>query len=182
MDENSPEADEFGQSIIACDEVWRKCSGILPVCESEISLLSGTSVDADGKESKADDCDDLDSREPELELAVEADGQQIGQGDEDPENGDEDGDRDVGNPVLNDQTRGSQFKSVRQRPGEPVNPTHGETETRIEEASRIRGERTGNWHESRHFTQGGHDGVDDAADKDVGDQGAHRTGGCYCRA
>ncbi|KFY30675.1 hypothetical protein V493_01757 [Pseudogymnoascus sp. VKM F-4281 (FW-2241)] len=135
--EYGPETDELGYGVRLWEEVRGKGAGIVPVFEAEVALLSGAGVDADAEDEEADDGDDLDHGEPELELAVEADGHHVTRNDEDPEDGDKYTDGERGIPVLDDQPRNVQLQRKRDRPREEINPAHCETDAGVHETRRI---------------------------------------------
>lgn len=60
-----------------------------PIVEAEISLLPNTGIDANRKNDETNHRQYLDTREPELKLAVEVDRKEIQRGDQYPEHADE---------------------------------------------------------------------------------------------
>lgn len=170
MHEHGPEAYELGYGVRFGEEVRREGAGVVPVLEAEVALLAGAGVDADAKDEEADHRDDLNHGEPELELAVEADGHHVARNNEDPEDGDEDTDRERGVPVLDDESRDVELQRERDRPREEVDPAHRETDARVHEASSVCRERAGYGDVCGQLAERHHDAVDDCADEDVCDQ------------
>ncbi|XP_077660438.1 uncharacterized protein AFUA_3G01550 [Aspergillus fumigatus Af293] len=170
LDQDGPESYEFGGIDIGLDEVRCKRAGVLPRVESQVALLTDAGIDADGEDHETKHSKHLDGREPELELSVEADGQEVDQRDEHPEHPDEDSNRQVLVPVLDDHPGGRQFHRVCRSPVEPVDPSHGKSQTGIDQSCCIRGEGARGGDVRRNFSQRGHHRVDDRPDKDVCDQ------------
>ncbi|KAF4511541.1 hypothetical protein G6O67_003325 [Ophiocordyceps sinensis] len=100
-DEDGPEADEFARG--AADQVLGKGAGRVPVPEADVALVADAGVDAHGKYDEADNGDDLYAREPHLELAEPADGEEVCGGEDDPEDGDPDAHVEALVPVLDDE-------------------------------------------------------------------------------
>ena len=167
LDQDGPESDEFRQSIVVCDQVWRKRSRIAPGVESKISVLSSSGIDADAENQEPDDGKHLDGREPELKLAIKAHGQEIDGGDNDPEDRDEDSDGEVLVPVLDDETGGRELQGECDGPGKPVDPAHGEPQAGVNKTSSVVGESSRDGDVGRHLAEGRHDRVDNGADEDI---------------
>ena len=125
LDENGPETDKLGNRSFG--QVRGESTGGVPVLEADIALRTNTCVHADGVDPEADKGDDLDQREPEFEFSEDIDRQKVNSRDRYPEDSDEDADAEVRVPPLNDKTGGCEFERICDRPGEPVNPSHGET-------------------------------------------------------
>src|SRR5690606_11706474 len=83
-----------------------------PVLEAQHALLTYAAGDADGEDHEAGDRDDLETRQPHLELAVDADGEVVDDGEDDPEDGDDDADVEVLVPVLDNEACGDQGERV----------------------------------------------------------------------
>ncbi|KAI6772886.1 hypothetical protein HG530_003844 [Fusarium avenaceum] len=151
-DEDGPETDELAGGTVnvhvsVCD------TGILPVLETNVALVADTSVDADGENDEANDGNNLDHGKPHLNLAENADRDKVKRSEHGPEDADPDGNAEV-----------------------LVPPTHGKAQGRINEASGIRGEGTGNRDVRSHLAQADHDSVDDRAHKGKGDEQRHGAG------
>lgn len=166
-DEDRPESDEFAR--VARDDVLGKWAGIRPGVESQVPVLADAGVDADAEDDEAEDGDNLDAREPHLEGAEVADGQEVQGREDDPEDGDKDADAEVCVPVLDDDTGGNQLEREGHRPRKPVDPAHGEAERAVDEPRRIHSKRTCYWDESSHLAEACHDGENDGPDEDEGD-------------
>ena len=95
-----------------------------PVPEPYIVPVTGAGVDTDGENHKAQNRNHLDGGEPELNLTIKTDGQEIQQQDDNPENCNENRDVDVFVPKLDNQARCRQFHCECRSPGPPVNPAH----------------------------------------------------------
>jgi hypothetical protein len=127
LTQSSPESNKLGKILVSphlFEKVWRKRSGVNPIVESKIWLRTDSTVDADGKYHKSDNGNDLDTREPELNLAVELDRKQIDASEDDPEDTNEDSDVDGVFPVLDDNAGCGKFERVGDCPGKPVDVAH----------------------------------------------------------
>lgn len=133
-------------------------------------MLTCTRINADGEYEEADDGNDLDTGEPELELSVEADGHEINEGDHHPEDSDEDADRELGRPILDDESCCSQLQGESNGPREPVDPSHSEAQAGVYKSVGVGGKCSRNRNIRRHLAQGGHDRVHDAPNKDIGNK------------
>jgi hypothetical protein len=166
LDQDSPETDKLGNR--SAGEFRRsKSTGLVPVLEAEVALLSNTRIHADGEDPEADKRDDLDGREPELELAENVDRQEIDSGNRHPEDGDEDADIEVAVPPLDDQASRGKLERIRDGPRKPVNPAHREAKTRVRETSCVLSERASDRKVGCHFRKTEHDRVDESTDEDV---------------
>jgi hypothetical protein len=132
--------------------------------------LSSSCIDANSKDHKSNDSQDFDAGKVELDLSVEGDREEIEHGDDGPESTNENTNVEAGIPVLNDQAAGSQLQSICHGPREPVDPTHGKSETGVDEAGCVCCEGARNRQEGGHFTKGDHDAVHECTDKGVCDQ------------
>ena len=169
LDENSPEADELAQRTKS--KIFGKSTRVLPVSEANtVVVWASSKINADCKDDEADDGNHLDGTEPEFHFTEEFDRCKIQGGHDDPSNGDTNCDVEVGRPVLNNQTGCSEFEGERHTPGEPVDPAHGKAEGRINKASCVGGEGTGNGNVGAHLPERGHDTVDNCANESIGNQ------------
>lgn len=175
-DQDGPEADELSSG--PGDEGLGERPGAHPGVESEISLLPGSCIDADGEDDETDDGDDLDAGEVHLDFSEPPDREEVDRGEYNPEDGYEDSDIQTIVPILNDDTGGGQFHGVGHGPTEPVDPAHRKTQRRIDEAGGVDGEGTGDWNVGGHFTKRYHDRVYDRAHEDESNQGTDRASGC----
>ncbi|MNP01918.1 hypothetical protein D3C76_937470 [compost metagenome] len=108
-------------------------------------------------DQEADDRDHLDQGEPELELTVVLDVEEV-DGDQQQGRGQhEHVDADVGEETMQDLARHIGFPGHEDDPVPPVQPADGETGPTADGAIGVGGERTGVWRGSRHFTQHAHD-------------------------
>lgn len=88
-----------------------KSTGIVPVLETNITLVADTCVDADTENHEADDREALDEREPELDLTVAADRHKVEEENEDPEHGDENTLTELLIPIVDDDAGRGEFQS-----------------------------------------------------------------------
>lgn len=147
-----------------------------PVVESEVALLANTSINADGKDHEANDGDDFDTGKPKLNFAVTAHRQQVDGCEDDPEDTDPNGNVEVGVPVLDNKSRDGKLEGECDGPGEPVDPSHGKSEGRVDKAGSVHGEGTGDWQIGGHLTEGNHEREDDGSNEEVCNQTSNRTG------
>lgn len=68
-----------------------------------------------------------------------------------------------------------QFESKCRRPRKPINPTHRETQARMNQSCRISRERTGNRDISGDLSESRHNGVNDGSDEDESDERTDRA-------
>ena len=73
LNQRGPEPDEFRRWTVRY-QIRREWSRVNPIVKTEIPLLSGTSIDANGEDQESDDSDDLDAGEPELHFTIEVHG------------------------------------------------------------------------------------------------------------
>lgn len=175
LDQDRPEADKLGQRTIRVEQVWSEGTWVTPGVEAEVAMLSRTGINADGEDQPAYHRDNFDGGQNKLRLTVEADGEEVDAGNDDPKDGDEDTDRESGVPVLDDQTGRSQFQRIGNSPREEIDPTHRKAQAGIDEASGVGRKCTRDRNVGCHFTERSHDRVDNGADKDVCDEGARGT-------
>jgi hypothetical protein len=71
-----------------------------------------------------------------------------------------------------------QFKSKGRRPGKPINPTHRETQARMNQSCRVCRERTGNGDICSDLSESRHNGVNDRSDEDESDKSTDRASVC----
>lgn len=112
LGEDGPESEELSER--ARDAlVLSKGSGVPPVGESEVTLVSSSGVDDDTDEDQTDNGEDLDGGEPELGFTVTLGSEHVDADDDDKGDGDPDGIVDgvrhgLG-PVLDKDGNGSEF-------------------------------------------------------------------------
>jgi hypothetical protein len=178
LDKDSPETDKLRNR--SAGEIRRsKSTGLVPVLEADVALLSNTTrVNDDGENPESDKRNDLDGREPELELAENVDRQEVDSGNWDPEDGDENADVEAAVPPLDDQASRGKFERICDGPRKPVDPSHSEAKTGVHEASSVLGESTSDGKVGGHFRKTEHDRVDESTDEDVCEQCADRSSGC----
>jgi hypothetical protein len=170
--QDGPKADKLANCAgyhVFVERAWAD-----PIFESKVALLANASINANGKNDKTNNGDDLDTGEVHFELSKPSHRKQVGCRENDPENGNENTNVDAVVPVLNNDTSRRQLQGERHGPTEPVNPAHGETERGVDKTGGVDGEAAGDGDIRGHLSQGDHDGVDDSTDKDEGDQ--HRDG------
>jgi len=169
LNEDGPESDEF--TNCTGNEVGCKCARFFPVTESDaIVIWAAAEVDGDGENNEANYSDHLDTAEPELQLAEELDGQEVDGCYAEPGYNDAIGDGEIGCPVLDDQTSGSEFEGECHGPGEPVDPAHGETKRGVDEPRCVCSKCTGNGDVRCHLSKRNHDTEDEGTDESVGKQ------------
>jgi hypothetical protein len=78
----------------------------MPVFEADIALISDTNVNANGEDHEPDNGCHLDSREPELQFAVEIDRKEVQSRNENPKYSNEDRNVQIFVPVLDDGSGG----------------------------------------------------------------------------
>ena len=125
-----------------------ECARIVPETSSPVFVVDArgrtTTEDADeGDDHKDADGSELDAGGPELLLPVSENAEDVDDDDEEQENGDPYADVDLETPVFDGETGDDEFERQDDRPLEDVVPTHGEAPGRIDEASRVRVETTG---------------------------------------
>ena len=184
LDQNGPKPDEFSRWIGLDGVIRDKRPRVHPVTEPQIPLFSHPGVDANRKNHEPYHREHLDTGEPKLQFPIKVDREEIEQGDDDPEDGDEYSDIDRLIPELDDEARSRELEGKGAGPGEPIDPAHGKTETGVDQARGIGGERSGNGNVGGNLSQRSHDGVDDGSDEAIGDQGANGAtiGNCSAAA
>jgi hypothetical protein len=178
LNKDSPETDKLCDR--SASEFRRsKSTGLVPVLEAEVALLSNTTrVNADGEDPEAKKRNDLNRRKPELKFTENIDRQEVDCGDRNPEDGDEDADVEAAIPPLDDQASRSKFERICDGPRKPVDPSHSEAKTGVHEASSVLGKSSSNGKVCRHFRKTEHDRVDESTDENVCEQRADRSSGC----
>lgn len=109
LNQNSPEPDKLSDGVVVLDNVRSKSSRVLPRVKTEVSVLSSSCINANGKDHESNDGEDLDRGEVKLDFAVEGYGKEVDKSDDSPECTDENTNVEICVPVLDDQTTGSQF-------------------------------------------------------------------------
>lgn len=112
LNQNGPETNELGESVVVLDNVRSESARMLPRVETQVSVLSGSCINANGKNHESNNGKDLDRGEVKLDFTVKGHGKEVDKSKDGPECTDEDTDVEVGVPVLNDQTTSSQFQSI----------------------------------------------------------------------
>lgn len=147
-------------------------SGIPPVLVANVAALGTTTdVQDDTEDDETDDGDDLDDGEDEFGLTITLHTEQIDGNNDDEENGNPGGVVDLALVPVVDGNRGSDdLERQDNQPLQGVVPAHGETPCRVDEASRICGEGTGDGEQDGHLTQSVDGAVQHDADQTEGDQ------------
>ncbi|EJT85738.1 hypothetical protein PPS11_03230 [Pseudomonas putida S11] len=125
---------------------------------------------------KAQYGDDLEHGEPELELPVARNAEQVGQGQQGSNGQCEFPGFDHGEPGMQDCRCGNCLDGNDQHPEPPVQPSNGKTGRTTHCAFGIGGKRTGIRGSNCHFTEHAHDQHNQCAGHDVGQDG--RWAGC----
>lgn len=180
LNKRRPEADEFGgaepvRTADLVEQVGSESTGMVPIVEADIPFSAGTCVNADGEDHEAEDGNDLDCREPKLDFAIAAYGSKVYRGDDDPKDSDKNTDRYRLIPILDDDASRSQFQRKGNCPTEPVDPSHGEPQTRVGETCGIRRKGTSYGQVGGHLTQRNDHRVNKGSDEGICDECAGRA-------
>lgn len=126
---------------------------------------------------ESNNSDNLDEREDEFSFTVALDTEQVDGDDEKPEERNPDGAVDGRLPVVDGDGSGDNFEWQDNQPLHSVVPAHSKTPSRVNEASRIGGERTSDGIEDGKLTESVHDAVKHSTDKSEGNKEGRGTTG-----
>src|SRR5215204_762004 len=126
-------------------------------------------ITAKPDEDEPDDRDDLDRREPELELTEQPHGDQVGGVQHRDHDEGRNPLRQIGKPVLHVDAGRRDLRHRGDDPGQPVSPSRDESDPPPEELGRVAGERTGHRAVERELAERPHDQEDHGAGDRVAD-------------